>query len=392
MDSTTQPQTQPLPPHPLAPHAQPQTQPLPPHAQPHPLAPHAHPHPHDPQAHPRNPHAPQAPHAERAPLEAITEVVLDGAEAATEVVLDGAEATATEAALSRAEAATESVSEVVLGGAEARGDKPAFVDLGGGAVFTYRALAATVAGVAAGLVRRGARPGQVCAVYADTVSTLFIATHAALAAGAVAAPIPPTTPGPISPTPIPPATPGRISPATTAAGVDDVGEQLCRVEARRLFTTTALAEVAVAAAERSRVREVLCFGPAPDTTDVADVLRKGATSLRLQPPCGAVALLTPHGPVTHDDMRARMAELDAGVRVCESDVVLAAWPLDGGDDGDPAWLLALVGLALARGAVVVTSPRQQDPLDLTGLIDDFGVTVAAVPPAAPALAPTLWRP
>src|SRR5262245_3032546 len=158
------------------------------------------------------------------------------------------------------------LTEVVLGEAGRRGDKPALVDRGGGVVFTYRALAATVAGVAAGLVRRGARPGQGCAVHADTASTLFVAAHAALAAGALVAPIPFATPA-------------------------EVGEHLCRTGARSLFTTTTLAGVAVAAAERSRVRQVLCFGPAPDTTDVADLVVEEATSLCVQPSGRATALL-----------------------------------------------------------------------------------------------------
>jgi long-subunit acyl-CoA synthetase (AMP-forming) len=246
--------------------------------------------------------------------------------------------------------------EAVLSGADRRGDRPALVDLGGGAFLSYRTLVTTVAGVAAGLVRRGTRPGQLCGVYADTVAGHFVAVHAALAAGALAAPISATAPA------------------------DEVARRLCRTDARLLFTTRGLAPKAVAAADRSRVRQVLCFGPARDTTDVADLLSLEPIPLQRRSSGGPTALVTAHGPVTHQGVLARMAELDAGVRVGESDVVLAAWPLDGGCD-----LVALVGLALARGAIVVAAP---DTHDLPGTIHDFGVTVAATAGRTPGL----WRP
>ncbi|MEV2265633.1 hypothetical protein [Nonomuraea africana] len=140
-----------------------------------------------------------------------------------------------------------------------------------------------------------------------------------------------------------------------------------------LITTPGLAEAAVRAAEGSRVRQVIAFGAALDTIHFAQLSGLDAvplprldarTQFALRPGGGAA--------LTHRDLLGAMADLDGGVGLTESDVVLVTWP-----PGDGADLVALVGLAVAKGALLVAAHGLADA-DLTGTVHDFGVTVTAL--------------
>ncbi|WP_219462233.1 AMP-binding protein, partial [Nonomuraea rhizosphaerae] len=138
---------------------------------------------------------------------------------------------------------TGTVIHEVFGRAYERGDRPALVDLSGGHVYGYRKLVTEVTRAASGLVRRGARRDQVVGVHVTTAGAQTLAVHTVLAAGGVAAPIDPALP------------------------VPEVAELLRECDARTLLTTPDVAGAGALAADESRVRQVIAFGPALGTID-----------------------------------------------------------------------------------------------------------------------------
>ncbi|MCK2212664.1 long-chain fatty acid--CoA ligase [Actinomadura sp. ATCC 31491] len=228
-----------------------------------------------------------------------------------------------------------------------RGDRPALVDLRGGHVYGYRRLVTEVTRAASGLVRRGARRDQVVGVHVSTAGAQTLAVHTVLAAGGVAAPLDP------------------------ALGPDLLADRLRGCDARTLITTPDLAGTATLAAEASRVRQVVSLGAALDAIDFRALLTLEPTALPAVDARRQSALLLAGGRrLSHAELLAGMAELDRPVRLGESDVVLTTQRPGGGAD-----LVALVGLALSKGALVVAAGG----LDLPGLRHDFGVTVTVSP-------------
>ncbi|TMR25464.1 hypothetical protein ETD86_01030 [Nonomuraea turkmeniaca] len=228
-----------------------------------------------------------------------------------------------------------------------RGDRPALVDLRGGHVYGYRRLVTEVTRAASGLVHRGARRDQVVGVHVSTAGAQTLAVHTVLAAGGVAAPIDPSL------------------------GAEEIAARLRACDAHTLITTPDLAVTATLAADRSRVREVVSLGAALDAIDFRTLLTLEPTALPALDAEHQDALLLADGRrLSHADLLARMAELDRPVRLTESDVVLTTWRPDGGCD-----LLALVGLCMSKGALVVASGGG----DLPGAGHDFDVTVVTCP-------------
>ncbi|MFD1935900.1 MULTISPECIES: AMP-binding protein [Nonomuraea] len=237
----------------------------------------------------------------------------------------------------------------VFAAAYERGDRPALIDLTAGLVYGYRRLVTEVTAAASGLIRRGARPHQVVGVHVDTVTAQTLAVHTVIAAGGVAAPLDPALPV------------GRI------AG------RLSECDARMMITTSRLADSAVRAVEDSRVRQVIAFGDALDTVDFARLSLLDAVPLPSLDPATQTALSLADGrTLTHHDLLGEMSALDSGVALADSDVVLVTWPPDGGGD-----LVALVGLAVSRGALVIAA-NGLAPASLAGTLHDFGVTVTAL--------------
>lgn len=227
------------------------------------------------------------------------------------------------------------------------GDRPALVDLQGGHVYGYRRLVTEVTRAASGLVRRGARRDQVVGVHVSTAGAQTLAVHTVLAAGGVVAPIDP------------------------ALGPEELAVRLRACEARTLITTPELAETAALAAEASWVRQIVSLGPALDAIDFRSLLTLEPTALPALDAKRQTALLLAGGRrLSHADLLARMAELDLPVRLTESDVVLTTWRPDDGCD-----LLALVGLGMSKGTMVVASGSG----DLPGTGHDSGVTVVTGP-------------
>ncbi|MFC4911673.1 AMP-binding protein [Actinomadura gamaensis] len=116
----------------------------------------------------------------------------------------------------------------------------------------FGAFAALVPAAAAGLHRHGVRPGDVAAVQVAGVGELALAVHALCAAGAVPAPLP------------------------LDATVGELARMMTECGARFLVTGGEVAGAALAATERSYVRQAFAFGEYPGATSFARLVGAGA--------------------------------------------------------------------------------------------------------------------
>src|SRR5580658_3134335 len=226
------------------------------------------------------------------------------------------------------------VTQRLLADAPSRGEHRALVGGPADPACSYAKLAATVQAAAAGLAWRGLQPRDVIGVYVPDAACYVLAAHAIRAAGGV-------------PTPV-----------ATGLTVPEIAGQLADCGARMLLTAPPLASSALAAADRSWVRQVISFGEAPGTIQFRALLGMGTLQAAAGRP-GDPALLpyarTPEGvlapePVSHQDMSAMLLRLAADAEIGEKDVVLAAPPA-----GDGRSYTALLDHALLRGATVVAS-------------------------------------
>jgi len=230
------------------------------------------------------------------------------------------------------------VTQRLLAAAPSRGEHRALVGGPADPACGYADLAATVQAAAAGLAWRGLQPRDIVGVYVPDAACYVLATHAIRAAGGVPSPV--------------------------AAGltVPEIAGQLADCGARMLMTAPPLAAAALAAADRSWVRQVISFGEAPAAIQFGVLLQMGT----LPPVPGRpsdTALLPysrrPDGilapaPVSHQEMAGQLSRLDIEAEIGENDVVLAAPPA-----GDGCYYTALLDHALLRGATVVAS-RAED--------------------------------
>jgi acyl-coenzyme A synthetase/AMP-(fatty) acid ligase len=246
-----------------------------------------------------------------------------------------------------------------------RADRPALIDAVDGRSLTYAEMASVVPAAGAGLARRGVRTGDVAAVYVVGARDLALAVHALAAAGAVPAP---------------------ISPATSA---DDLAARLTAYGARLLVTAPPLAEAAIAAADRSYVRQVFALSnPAFDdvtgATGFGELLGGGGPRPRIDPLCDHALLVDGPGAgpgagraqrLTHADRLAGLYRLAAGTAVDAGDVLVAA------SAGCPvATWLGLIDVALLGGVTFVAVTRAGSA-PLLRAIETYGATLAVVSPA-----------
>jgi acyl-CoA synthetase (AMP-forming)/AMP-acid ligase II len=203
-----------------------------------------------------------------------------------------------------------------------------------GGSYSYASLAATVQAAAAGLTWRGLRPRDVVGVLAPDVVGFVLATHAVRAAG------------------------GVPSPVGAGLGAVETAGQLAESGARMVITAPPLADTALAAVDRSWVRQVFSFVDAPGATRFGDLLgldmirpsRGRPDDVALLPfSRGEDGRLRP-SPVSHRELVELIdrADLDAGIT--SRDVVLAMPPV-----GDGLAYGTLIDSALLRGATVVAT-------------------------------------
>jgi non-ribosomal peptide synthetase component E (peptide arylation enzyme) len=226
------------------------------------------------------------------------------------------------------------VTQRLLAAAVSRGEHQALVGGPAGPACGYAELAATVRAAAAGLAWRGLQPTDVVGVYVPDAACYLLAAHAISAAG------------------------GVPSPVATALTMPEIAGQLADCGARMLLTAPPLAAAALAAADRSWVRQVISFGEAPGAVQFGALLHMGM----LQPAPGRAqdAALLPYSrrpdgslapvPVSHHDMAGLLRRLDTEAEMSEKDVVLAAPPA-----GDGRYYTALLDHALLCGATVVAA-------------------------------------
>jgi acyl-CoA synthetase (AMP-forming)/AMP-acid ligase II len=226
------------------------------------------------------------------------------------------------------------VTQRLLAVAASRGEHRALVGGPAQPAWGYAALAATIQAAAAGLAWRGLQTRDVVGVYVPDAACYVLAAHTIRAAGGV---------------------PSPIAPGLT---IPEIAGQLADCGARMLLTAPPLAAAALAAADRSWVRQVISFGDAPDAIQFAALLGMGT----LPAACGRAsdpALLPytrkPDGmlgpePLSHQDLADQLRRLDVEADIGENDVVLAAPPA-----GDGRSYTALLDHALLRGATVVAA-------------------------------------
>ena len=224
------------------------------------------------------------------------------------------------------------VTQRLLAVAPPRGEHRALVGGPAGLACGYAGLVGTVQAAASGLAWRGLQPGDVVGVYVPDAACYVVAAHAIRAAGGVPMPV------------------------ASALTVPEMASQLADCGARMLLTAPPLAAAALAAADRSWVRQVISFGEAPGATQFGSLLRMGtlrAATGRPHDPALLPYSRQPDGrlgpsPVSHHDMSALLHRLDNEAGIGGKDVVLAGPPA-----GDGRCYTALLDHALLSGATVV---------------------------------------
>jgi acyl-CoA synthetase (AMP-forming)/AMP-acid ligase II len=255
----------------------------------------------------------------------------------------------------RAPAGEQTVTERLLTLAPSRGSRRALVGGQAGSGYCYAELADIVRSAGAGLAWRGLQPKDVIGVYVPDAASYVLAAHAIRAAGGIPSPVAPDLP------------------------VAEIAGQLAQCGARMLITAQPLAAAALAAADRSWVRQVIAFGEAAGATSFCSLLRQGPLraapfrphDLALLPftrrPDGS---LGPAG-LTHAELAAELAGLAAETGITEHDVVLAVPPA-----GDGRAYTAFVDNALIRGATVVAARADE----LAAAAGAHNGTAVLVPP------------
>jgi AMP-binding enzyme len=236
------------------------------------------------------------------------------------------------------------VTEHIMSAAGQAGHGAALIDTvahgpGGASAITWPQFAHMVRAAACGLSRRGLQEGDTAGIMVADAASHAVAVHAVRAAGAVAVP---------------------VGPAQTAA---DIAVQRKECRARMLITSAPLADLAIQAAERCWVRQVIAFGEAEGTTSFASLLHTA------RPGC------TGHD-ASHGEAQAARGLAGAGAGgaglsdenaagaglgrhrgpggLTHRDVVVAAPPC-----GDPDAYTALLDEVLAAGATIVAAPLPQ---------------------------------
>ncbi|GLU46486.1 AMP-binding protein [Nocardiopsis ansamitocini] len=110
-------------------------------------------------------------------------------------------------------------------------------------------FAETVQQAATGLSRRGLRPDDVLAVLAPVSTDRLTGIYTAMAVGGIALPL------------------------ELTSDIDTLAEVLVETDARMIMVSPELASLALVLSERSRVRQVVAFGSAEETTPFDELLR-----------------------------------------------------------------------------------------------------------------------
>jgi acyl-CoA synthetase (AMP-forming)/AMP-acid ligase II len=246
------------------------------------------------------------------------------------------------------------ITQRLVSAAAAFGCRPALVTQGPESPYSFADLSGTIQRAAAGLAWRGLRPRDVVGVYVPDAACYVLACHSVSAAGGI--------PSPVG---------GQLS-------IPEIAGQLADCGARMLLTAQPLAAAALAAADRSWVRQVISFGDAPAATPFSSLLAMGS----MRPPSARpheLALLpyvrradgSLHAAgLAHLNMAEELSALAAAAGISASDVVMAAPPA-----GDGRSYTAFLDHALLHGATVVAT----DADDLAAAATEHRGTAAIIP-------------
>lgn len=247
-----------------------------------------------------------------------------------------------------------SITQRLVSAAAGFGCRPALVARRPERPYSFADLAAAVQHAAAGLAWRGLRPRDVVGVYVPDAASYVLACHSISAAG------------------------GIPSPVSAQLSIPEIASQLADCGARMLLTAQPLATAALAAADRSWVRQVISFGDAPAATPFTSLLGMGS----LRPPSArphelaflpyvrcADGSLQAAG-LTHLNMTAELSALSATADISTQDVVLAAPPA-----GDGRSYGTFLDHALLHGATIVATRTDE----LAAAANEHRGTAAIIP-------------
>ncbi len=255
------------------------------------------------------------------------------------------------------------ITDYVLRHADRLGDKPALIDGPTGRTLTYRQLEDAVRAVAAGLARRGMKPGDVLAIYSPNLPEYAVALLGAASAGVI------TT---------------TANPLYTA---DELAKQLQDAKARLLVTVAPFLDKAKEAAGKSGVEEVFVFGAAEGARPFSDLVDPAGRppAVTIDPKKDLVVLPYSSGTtglpkgvmLTHQNLVANLCQCE-GMKnfdgFGEQDVTMAFLPLF-----HIYGMVVILMLGLAKGGTIVTMPRF-DMIEFLTLVQKYRATVLPLVP------------
>lgn len=226
-----------------------------------------------------------------------------------------------------------------------------------------RAFVSTIERAANGLASRGVCPDDVVAILAPVSPARLTAVYTVMAVGGVALPLAQTEPTTASPPQV---------------------DLLTATDARLLVATSSLATVALELAERSRVRQVVVFGQAPETTPFEDLLDSGGTvdhrgSGEDAFDSGILEYQAAEDGLGSDTTRHRQADLLQRFRRLDTELGLGPTDVVAVDPAmsEPT-RAALVALALWRDVSVVTVASESES-EIQRALTAAGATVRGSP-------------
>ena len=256
--------------------------------------------------------------------------------------------------------------DFVFANTDSWADRPAFIDGPSGRTLTHGQVRAAAHRVAAALVRRGLRKGDVFAVSCPNLPEYAIAFHGVAFAG------------------------GVITTANPLYTVEQLAHQLNDSGARFLLTVPAFVDSARQAATLSRIEELFVVGDAEGATPFEALLEDAAELTRVAIDPSADLLMLPYSSgtagrakgvmLTHHNAVAMLAQAAALAPDLEGHRSLAVLPFF------HCYGLTMMNNVLRRGMTSVTMPRFELEAFLS-LIEQHRITILnLVPPIALALA------
>ena len=246
-------------------------------------------------------------------------------------------------------------------------DRAAFIDGLTGRTFSHGEMHRAARNVAAALVQRGMRKGEVFAIVCPNLPEYGIAFHGAAMAG------------------------GVVTTANPLATVDELRGQLNDSRAKFVLTAAALVPKAREAATGTAVEEIFVLGESDAGTSFAGLMAKDADPPRIPIDPRGDLLMLPYSSGTtgrakgvmlsHHNAVAMLAQLESLAPDVSGRISLAVLPFF-----HAYGLQILLNGTLRRGTTCVTMPRFDLPQFLQ-LIQEWRITsLALVPPIVLALA------